>query len=46
MVGGGFDIVGSRCGQMGGGRVVECRAGMRGDADGNNYSARSSLVQE
>jgi hypothetical protein len=41
MVGGGFDIVSSRCGQMGGG--VLGRADMRGDTDGNNYSARSSF---
>jgi hypothetical protein len=46
MVGGGVDIVGSRYGQMGGWRIAEGRVGMRGDADGNNYAARSSFVQE
>lgn len=44
---GGFDMVGSRCGRIGGGRrVAEGRADMRGDGDGYNCSARSSFVQE
>jgi hypothetical protein len=44
MVGGGVDIAGSRCGQMGGWRIVEDRVGMRGGAEGNNCAARSSFV--